>query len=212
MHVTPPVARPAAAPVWWQVIGPGFAALIGLFLLTVIYRFDGMSEIQRALHLSTHSLLLGGLVAYLAGMALTLPAGLLLGARFPTAVTLPALGFLLVGVLLAAFADGGGLLAAGRVFAGLGTGAAAGATVALILKVREKRGLIAGVLGALAVLALVLAPVIGQLVSEAMGFRVIQMIAVLFVLIALVVAGVLGIVRLTSAKRPVPYGMPYPPA
>jgi MFS family permease len=218
MYVTPPtphVTRPVAAPAWWQVSGPGFAALIGLFMLTVIYRFDGMSEIQRALGLSSQSLLLIGLVTYLVGAALTVPVGLLLGARFPTAVAIPAICFLLFGVLLIAFADAGGLLMAGRALSGLGTGAAAGATVALILKLRERRGVVAGVTAALAALALVLAPVIGQLISEAMSFRVTQLAAIPFLLIALVANAVIGLVRLTSAKRqapPLPYGMPYPPA
>jgi MFS family permease len=218
MYVTPPtphVTRPVAAPAWWQVLGPAFTMLIGLFMLTVIYRFDGMSELQRTLGLSGQSLLLVGLVAYLAGAALAVPAGLLLGARFPTAVAIAGTCLLLIGVLLAAFAGAGGLLMAGRAFSGLGTGAAAGTTVALILKLRERRGVVAGVTAALAVLALVLAPVIGQLISEAIGFRVVQLVAIPFLLVALVVNGVIGLVRLTSAKRqapPVPYGMPYPPA
>jgi MFS family permease len=212
---TPPVTQPVAAPAWWQVSAPGFAALIGLFMLTAIYRFDGLSEIQRALHLSGQGLLLIGLVAYLVGTALTVPAGLLLGARFPTAVTVSAIGFLFFGVLLAAFADAGGLLMAGRAFAGLGTGAATGATVALILKLRERRGVIAGVTAALAVLALVLGPVIGQLISEATGFRAVQLAAIPFLFLAFVVNAVIGFVKLATAKRPVPpvpNGMPYPPA
>jgi MFS family permease len=218
MYVTPSpphVTRPVAAPAWWQVSGPGFAALVGLFMLTAIYRFDGLSEIQRDLDLSGQGLLLIGLVAYLVGTALTVPVGLLLGARFPTAVTIPAIGFLFFGVLLAALADAGGLLMAGRAFAGLGTGAAAGATVALILKLRERRGIVAGVTAALAVLALLLGPVIGRLISEATGFRVVQLAAIPFLLLALVVNAVIGFVKLTAAKRPVhpiPNGMPYPPA
>ncbi|SFW78773.1 multidrug transporter [Amycolatopsis australiensis] len=168
---TPPVTRPGAAPVWWQVFGPAFAALIGLFMLTVLYRFDGMSDIQRDLGLSSQAVLLSGLVAYLAGAALAAPAGLLLGARFPTGMAIPAIGFLLLGAVLTAFADAGALLLAGRALSGLGTGAAAGATVAVILRLRERRGVIAGVAAALAVLALVLAPVIGRVISDAAGFR-----------------------------------------
>ncbi|NBH11975.1 MFS transporter, partial [Amycolatopsis sp. SID8362] len=205
MYVTPPNAtRPVAAPVWWQVLGPGFTALIGLFMLTVIYRFDGESEIQRALGLSSMALLLVGLVAYLAGVVLGAIPGLLLGARFPTAVAVPATCFLVLGVLLVAFAPAGGLLTAGRVLSGLGTGAAAGTTVALIVKLREGRGAVAGVTAGLAVLALLLGPVIGQLISEAVGFRPVHLIAAPFLLIALVVNAVLGIVRLTAAKRAVP--------
>jgi hypothetical protein len=65
------------------------------------------------------------------------------------------------------------------------------------------------------VLALALVPVVGRLISEAAGFRVIQLVAVPFLLIALVANAVIGLVRLTSAKRqapPIPNGMPYPPA
>ncbi|MEU7791550.1 MFS transporter [Amycolatopsis sp. NPDC049159] len=218
MYVTPPplpVTRPVAEPAWWQVCGPALTALIGLFVLTAIYRFDGRSEVQVALDLSDSSLLLIGLVAYLAGAALAAVAGLLLGARFPIAVAVPATCFLLLGVLCAAFADGSGLLAAGRALSGLGTGAAVGATVALIRKLRERRGVLAGVTGALAVLALVLGPVIGQLLAESLGFRVVQLTAVPFLLVTLVVNAVLGIVRLTAAKRaaaPASYGTPWQPA
>jgi MFS family permease len=207
MYVTPPpphVTRPTAAPAWWQVSGPGFAALIGLFMLTVIYRFDGMSEIQRELGLSGQSLLLIGWVSYLAGAALAAPVGLLLGARFPTTVTVLGLGALFLGVLLAAFANAGGILMAGRVFAGLGTGAAAGTTVALIRKLRERRGVVAGLTAALAGLALLLGPVVGQLITEAMSFRITQLAAIPFLLIALIANAVVGLVKLTSAKRPVP--------
>ncbi|SEC41142.1 Major Facilitator Superfamily protein [Amycolatopsis tolypomycina] len=214
MHVTPPpVTRPVAAPAWWQVSGPGFAALIGLFALTAIYRFDGGSEIQRAFDLSGQSLLLIGLVAYLVGAALTVPAGLVLGPRFPTAVAISALVALFLGVLLAAFANDGTLLLAGRAFAGLGTGAAAGTTVALITKLRERRGVVTGLTAALAVLALLLGPVVGRLISEALGFRLVQLATIPFLLAALVVNAVIGIAGLTSAKRPVPpvpNGPPYP--
>ncbi|RSM37762.1 hypothetical protein DMA12_35505 [Amycolatopsis balhimycina DSM 5908] len=99
---------------------------------------------------------------------------------------------------------------AGRAFAGLGTGTTAGATVALILKLRERRGVVADVTAALAVLALVLGPVIGRLISEATGFRVVQLAAIPFLLLALVVNAVIGFVK--RPVHPLPYGMPYPPA
>lgn len=217
MHVTPPtppVTRPVVGPAWWQVFGPGLAALIGLFMLTVIYQFDGMSALQRDLGLSDLGALVVGLVSFVVAAALTVPVGLLLGGRAPTAVTIPAICFVFFGVLLVAFTNAGGLLAVGRALQGLGTGAATGATVALILKTRERRGVLAGVFAALAALALLLAPVIGQVISEAVGFRVIQLAAIPFLLVALVVSAVLGIVSLSAAKRqapPIPNGMPYPP-
>ncbi|MFI7122337.1 MFS transporter [Amycolatopsis sp. NPDC049868] len=206
MYVPAPTQRdpqPTAGP-WWLLIGPGFAALIGLFLLTVIYRFDGESPLQIDLGLSSQSLLLSGVVAYVVAAALAFPAGLLLGARFPTSVTVPALVLMLMGVLLVAFVPGSGLLLVGRVLNGLGAGAVLGVTVALIRRLQAGRGVAAGVAAGLGVLALVIAPVLGGLLSDVTGFRVVYVVAALFVLVALVVAGVLGIVALAKPK-PVPY-------
>ncbi|AGM04471.1 MFS transporter [Amycolatopsis keratiniphila] len=195
--------RPTGQP-WWLVIGPGFAALIGLFLLTVIYRFDGESPLRIDLGMSGQALLLNGLVSYLVAAAIAFPAGLLLGARFPTSVTVPALVLMLMGVLLVAFVPGSGLLLVGRVLNGLGAGAVLGVTVALIRRLQTGRGVAAGVAAGLGVLALAIAPVLGGLLSDATGFRVVYVVAALFVLLALVVAGVLGIVTLAKPK-PLPH-------
>ncbi|MFC3447838.1 MFS transporter [Amycolatopsis speibonae] len=209
---TPPQSdpHPTAGPPWWLVIGPGFAALIGLFLVSVIYRFDGGSALQLDLAMSSQSLLLTGLVAYLVAAAIAFPAGLLLGARFPTPVTVPAIVLMLFGVLLVAFVPNSGLFLVGRVLNGLGAGAVLGVTVALIRRLQAGRGAATGVMAGLGVLALVLAPVLGGLLSDATGFRVVFVVAALFVFLALVVAGVLGIVALVKAKTPA-RPMPYPP-
>ncbi|MFD9892485.1 MFS transporter [Amycolatopsis sp. NPDC059027] len=217
MYVTPPMRndpRPAGGPPWWLVIGPGLAALIGLFLLTVIYRFDGVSALQADLGMSSQSLLLIGLVAYLVAAVLAFPAGLLLGARFPTSVTVPAICLMLLGVLLVAFVPDSGLLLVGRVLNGLGAGAALGVTAALIRRLRTGRAAAAGVTAGLGVLALVIAPFLGGLISDALSFRIVYLIAALFVFVALVAAAVTGIVTLMSAKPPappMPHGVPYPP-
>ncbi|ONF67461.1 MFS transporter [Amycolatopsis keratiniphila] len=192
--------RPTGQP-WWLVIGPGFAALIGLFLLTVIYRFDGESPLRIDLGMSSQALLLNGLVSYLVAAAIAFPAGLLLSARFPTSVTVPALVLMLMGVLLVAFVPGSGLLLVGRVLNGLGAGAVLGVTVALIRRLRTGRGIAAGVAAGLGVLALAIAPVLGGLLSDATGFRVVFVVAALFVFVALVVAGVIGIVTLAKPKH-----------
>ncbi|MBE1579110.1 MFS transporter [Amycolatopsis roodepoortensis] len=193
--------QPAAGPPWWLVIGPGFAALIGLFLLTVIYRFDGGPDLQIDLGMSSQSFLLNVVVAYVVAAALAFPAGLLLGARFPTSVTVPAIVLMLLGVLLVAFGPSSGMILAGRVLNGLGAGAALGVTVALIRRLRTGRGAAAGVTAGLGVLALVIAPVLGGLLSDATGFRVVFVVAALFVFLALVVAGVIGIVTLARPKH-----------
>ncbi|MEV7549502.1 MFS transporter [Amycolatopsis sp. NPDC089917] len=209
---SPPQSDPRAATgqPWWLVIGPGFASLIGLFLVTVIYRFDGGSALQIDLGMSSQSLLLNGLVAYLVAAAIAFPAGMLLGARFPTPVAVPAIALMLLGVLLVVFVPNTGLFLVGRVLTGLGAGAVLGVTVALIRRLQAGRGAAAGVTAGLGVVALVLAPVLGGLLSDATGFRVVFMVAALFVFAALVVAGVLGIVALVKAKTPA-RPMPYPP-
>ncbi|WP_410601043.1 MFS transporter [Amycolatopsis sp. lyj-90] len=203
-----------AGPPWWLVIGPGFAALIGLFLLTVIYRFDGRATLQIELGMSHESLLLSGLVAYLVAAAIAFPAGLLPGARFPTSVTVPAIFLMLLGALLVAFTPSGALFLVARVLTGLGAGAAIGVTVALIRRLRTGRGATAGVLAGLGVLALAIAPFLGGLLSDATGFRVVYLVAALFAFVALVVAGIIGIVTMVTAKpsaRPMPYQPQGPP-
>ncbi|WP_410649133.1 MFS transporter [Amycolatopsis sp. cmx-4-54] len=193
--------RPTDGPPWWLVIGPGFAALIGLFLLTVIYRFDGESPLGIELGMSSQALLLSGLVAYVVAAAIAFPGGLLLGPRFPTSVTVPALVLMLLGVLLVAFVPGSGLLLVGRVLTGLGAGAVLGVTVALIRRLRTGRGAAAGVIAGLGVLALVVAPVLGGLLSDATGFRMVFVVAALFVFAAIVVAGIVGIITLAKPKH-----------
>lgn len=202
--------RPPAGHPWWLVIGPGLAALIGLFLLTVIYRFDGHSALQIELGMSSQSLLLIGVVAYLVAAAIAFPAGLLLGGRLPTSVSVAALCSMLLGVLLVAFVPGSGLLLAGRVLDGLGAGAAIGVTAALIRRLRTGRGAAAATAAGLGVLALLIAPFLGGLLSDAFSFRLVYLVAALFVFVALIVTGVIGIVALTKAKPSV-RPMPYPP-
>ncbi|WET81370.1 MFS transporter [Amycolatopsis sp. QT-25] len=200
---------PAAGPPWWLVVGPGFAALIGLFLLTVIYRFDGSSALQVELDMSSRSLLLSGLVAYLGAAAIAFPAGLLLGARFPTSVTVAALFPMLLGVVLVAFVPHSGLFLVGRVVTGLGAGAAIGVTAAVIRRLRSGRGAATGAAAGVGVLALAIAPFLGGLLSDALSFRLVYVVAALFVVLALVVTGVVGLVALT--KKPPVRPMPYPP-
>lgn len=213
MYVPQPMQsapHPTAGPPWWLLIGPGFASLTGLFLLTVAYRYDGRATLQIELGMSDQTLLLGGLVAYLVAAAVASTAGLLLGARFPTSVTVPAICLMLLGVVLVAFTPGSGLFIVGRVLNGLGAGAAIGVTVALIRRLGTGRGAAAGVSGGLGVAALAIAPFLGGLISDAIGFRVVYVVAALFVFVALVVAGIIGIVVLAKAK-PAVRPMPYPP-
>ncbi|MEV0083900.1 MFS transporter [Saccharopolyspora sp. NPDC050642] len=216
MSVMPPErnhARPNDDHPWWTLIGPGLAAIIGLFMLTALYRTDLTAPIQMDLGLSGLELLMEGVVAYLIAAVIAFPLGFLLGARFLTAVTLPAIGVMLIGALLIAFAGGAGMFLVGRVLGGLGAGAAAGVTTALVRGIRHQRSIAAAVVAALGVLAAVVAPFVNQLISDALSFRLTYLAAVPFSFAALIAGAVSGIVLFVVARRPAqpgPHGMPYP--
>lgn len=213
MYVMPPQrteVRPNGDRAAWMLIGPGFAAIIGVAMLTAVYRIDGKSTIQVDFDMSGQQFLLTCVVPYLVAMMPAVALGLLLGARFPTAVTLPAIGLMLIGTALTALAANSAMLLVGRVLAGLGAGAAAGVITALVLRLNGRRGIAAAVLAALGVLAAVTAPVIGQVISDAVSFRWVFLAAVPFLLIALIVSAVGGSASAKRHAQSAPYGMPYP--
>ncbi|WP_225726891.1 MULTISPECIES: MFS transporter [unclassified Nocardia] len=210
MYVMPPQRidpRPSAG----TLIGPGFAMMIGLAMLTVVYRFDGRSLIQFELGITAQAVLLICVVAYLVAALPAVAIGVLLGGRFPRAVTLPAIGLMLVGAVLTGFMLNGVMLLAGRVLCGLGTGAAVGVVAALTFRLGSRRGLAAAAVAALAIVSAVLAPVVGQLISNVASFRLVYLVAAPLLLIALIATAVTGKASRTSAGPPLPYAMPYPP-
>ncbi|WP_084531807.1 MFS transporter [Nocardia miyunensis] len=213
MYVVPPQraeAWPNSDRAGRMLIGPGFAAIIGLAMLTAVYRTDGKSLIQLEFHMSSQAVLLNCVVAYVVAAILAVGLGLPLGARFPTGVILAAIGLMLVGTVLTAFAAGSAMLLVGRVLDGLGTGAAAGVIAALVLRLNGRRGIAAAVIAALGVLAAVTAPVVGQLISDAVSFRLAYLAPVPFLLVALIVSAVGGIASAKPPVHPIPYGTPYP--
>jgi MFS family permease len=198
---------------WWTLIGPGLATVISLFMLTAPYRTDWISPIQMDLGLSGQEFLMQGIVAYLIAAAIAFPLGFLLGARFLTAVILPAIGVMLIGVLLIAFAGGGGMLLVGRVLSGLGAGAAIGVTTVLVRGIKGRRSIAVATVAALGALAVVVAPFVNQVISEATSFRLMYLAAVPLLFAALIASAISGIVQFVAAKRPAqpgPYGTPYP--
>ncbi|WAL63805.1 MFS transporter [Amycolatopsis cynarae] len=215
MYVTPqppPAARP-----WWLVLGPGFAALIGLFLLTVAHPFGGAfaAEVQRDLRLSSQAVLFEVLVTYVLAAALGAVLGLLLGGRVPTGLAVPAICLMLLGTLALTLSPNGLFVGLGRALTGLGAGVTIGVTVALIRTQPRQRGAAFGVFGALGLLALVVAPFLGKLVADVLSWRICQLIALPFLFLALLLSAICGIIAMSSAKRPVPspmpYAAPYPP-
>ncbi|WP_227833729.1 MFS transporter [Nocardia macrotermitis] len=191
-----------------RLVGPGFAAVIGVGLLTSVYRFDGTSMVQYIFNMSGQAVLLTCVVAYLVAAVLTGALGFVFGARFPTAVTLSAIVVMLIGTALTALSPNAAVLLVGRVVGGLGAGAVIGVVAALLRRLGDRRG--TAVAAALGILTALIAPGVGQLISEVTGFRVVYLVAVPFLLIALILTAVSG----SSAKRPtqpILNGMPYPP-
>ncbi|MEU9019776.1 hypothetical protein [Actinomadura sp. NPDC048394] len=214
-------ASPFGGSPWWGLAGPGLATIIGLFLLTAVYGTDAFSPMQRALYLPGHALLMKAVVPYLIAAAVALPVGVLLGARYPAAVTIPAILASALGGLLVAFTENTGVLSAGRVLGGLGTGASLGVAVVLLLRFERRRGLVSAAMALLGVLALIVAPPVNQAISEAISFRWTFLLAEPLLFVALAAGVVNGILLITGrrAARPNPYGIasgppyqpPYPP-
>ncbi|GAB3426242.1 hypothetical protein GCM10027569_65070 [Flindersiella endophytica] len=197
----PPERNDASRPSW-TLIGPAFATIIGLFQLTVVFfGTDPTTPIQLDLGLSGTAFLIQAFLAYLVAAAIAFPLGLRFGARAQTAVTLPAVFLMLAGVLLIAFASGAGLLTAGRVVTGLGAGAAAGVTTAL-LRTTSRRAVVAAVTAVLGVVAVVIAPFVNQAIASTTSFRLTYLAAVPFVILALLVNAVVGIVLVAARKQP----------
>ncbi|MWA03590.1 MFS transporter [Actinomadura sp. LD22] len=184
-----------------------------MFLLTAVYGTDSFSPMQRALYLPGHALLMKAVVPYLIAAAVALPAGVLLGARHPAAVTIPAVSVSAIGGLLVAFTESAGVLSAGRVLGGLGTGASLGVTVALLLRFDRRRGPASAAMALLGALALIAAPPVNQAVSEAISFRWTFLLAEPLLAVALAAGIISGIVLITRRRtaRPNPYGIAFPP-
>ncbi|WP_280397357.1 hypothetical protein [Nocardia carnea] len=215
MAAVPPVHNsplsPGNHPVW-ALIGPALATIVGLSLVTGVYRLDGVSHLQVELGLSNGGFLLTGVVAYVVAAALAFPLGFVLAPRSLTAVIVPAIGVMFLGVLIVAFGGGPATLLIGRVLGGLGAGAAVGTTVALLRPLDGNRRIAALAVAAVGAVALVIAPLVNQVVSEALSFRLAYAIALPFLFAALLAATITGIV-LAVTRRPTPppgYGMPNP--
>ncbi|MEV1172201.1 MFS transporter [Nonomuraea sp. NPDC049784] len=198
----------------WALIGPGIAALTGLYLLTAPFGPIMRISLQSALHLSSQTVLLTTLAAYLAGAAAGGALGVILGGRFLTTVGMLAIAFMIIGVLLDALAANAGMLLAGHVLSGLGAGGAAGATAAFARRTGRHRGAVFAILAALGVLALILGPFISQWLTSALGWRWGYLIAEVPLVAGLIAAAVSGLALLLTRRPAQPYsaGMPYPPA
>lgn len=191
------------------MIGPGIAALTGLYLLTVTL---GSGEfLQRALGLTSQNTLLAT-VAYLVSAVVASAAGVALGRRFLTGVSVPAVMVMIVGVLVVAFAAGTAMLLGGEVLSGLGAGGVAGATAASAWRTGRRRGAVIAVLAGLGALALIAGPFLGRALAEVLAWRWAYLIAVPFLLLGLIVTAVAGVILFVTRQRAQASapGVPYP--
>jgi MFS family permease len=198
---------------WWALIGPALATITSFFTATSVYEAGRVSHMMMDIGVLPREFLLVGVLPYLLAAAITFAPGFLLGGRFPTALLVPALGLMIIGVFLTSFASGGTILLVGRAISGLGAGVAVGVAVAVVRRIMGPRAVAATAVAALGALAAVAAPFVNRALSEATSFRIAYLATVLFLFIALFASAVSGIVRAVTANRPTrsgPYGMPYP--
>lgn len=198
----------------WALIGPGIAALTGLYLLTMPFGPAARLSLQSDLDLSSQTTLLMTAVAYLISAAVGGALGVSLGGRLLTTVGTSAIALMIVGVLLNALAPDAGIYLTGRVLSGLGAGGVVGATVALARRAGRHQGAVVAILAGLGVLALILGPFINHGLSSALTWRLGYLVTVLPLAVALIAAAVSGFVLLLTRRpaHPNAAGMPHPPA
>ncbi|WP_327582878.1 MFS transporter [Nonomuraea sp. NBC_00507] len=198
----------------WALIGPGIAALTGLYLLTMPFGPAAQLSLQLDLALSSQTALLMTLVAYLVSAAAGGALGVGLGGRLLTTVGIAAIAFMIIGVLLNALATGAGIYLTGRVLSGLGAGGVVGATAAFARRVGRRWGAVGAILAGLGVLALILGPFINHVLSSALSWRWGYLITLLPLVVGLIAAAISGFVLLLTRRpaQPNAAGMPYPPA
>ncbi|MBB4961220.1 MFS transporter [Micromonospora polyrhachis] len=198
----PPMVRPL-----WSLPGPALGALLGAALLTAPIGPLG-SAIQHDLGLTAAATAATMIAPYAVASAALIVPGYLLGRRWPTAVVVPALLFLLLGSVVNAFAPGAAVMAVARVVGGLGAGAVLGVVLGLSGQLGRMRSQARLVLGITLGAALLLGPVVTGILTQILAWRYALLIpALLVVAIALAVTVVTGIVMLVQRGS-----QPSPPA
>ncbi|MEO3873736.1 hypothetical protein ABGB18_33410 [Nonomuraea sp. B12E4] len=197
------------------MIGPGIAALTGLYLLTMPFGAAARISLQMDLQMSDQTVLLSTLIAYLVSAAVGGALGFSLGGRLLTTVSLSAVALMIIGVLLDTLAADAGMYLAGRVVSGLGAGGVVGVTVAVARRQGRQRGAVVAVLAGLGALSLILGPFVNDWLTRSLAWRLGYVITLLPLIAGMIAAAVCGFLLLLT-RRPAqplaPAGMPYPPA
>jgi len=173
------------------------ATWLGAFLFAVPIG-AALTALRLALHASSTQTLLVPIL-FLVGSAIGAAVGWLVGRTAPNAVAVPGVALMAVGLVVTAFAPTITVVLAGRVLTGLGAGLAAGAAVALVLRVAAAhRTVVALVSAAVALLAVAVGWLYGSAVATTTSIRFPFLLAlpvVLLVAVAVVVIAVLQQVR-----------------
>ncbi|MCP2325354.1 MFS family permease [Hamadaea flava] len=189
---------PAAPRPLWMISGPALGTMLAAYLLGALIgplretleRDMGYSTMVNLIVLAIHFLTLAtGIV----------PA-LLLGRRAPNAVAAPAIGLMLLGVLVLALAANAVMVMAASLFIGFGSGAVLGTALALAGQAGARRTAMLIAVAAVAFVGLLFGLVFGWFMTTAVSWRWVYFMAVPMALVSLVVTGAGGIVALT--KKP----------
>lgn len=138
-------------------------------------------------------------VAYLLPALATAAVGFLVGGRWPTVLVLPGIGLLALGALLTTFSSGSAVLLFARAVTGLGAGLAWGVAAALVRRQPAGRARAAWAITTTGtIVALVVGPLFGALVSMGLTWRVPLLAAVPIAGAAFLAAAASGIALLVS--------------
>lgn len=191
-----------------MVIGPCLGAMTACYLLTLALAPGWFVMIQRDMLLT--SLLSWGVTGvYLIAAAVTVPVGVLLGGRFPTAISATAIVFVAIGLPLTSYAPGSTLVLMGRGVSGLGAGALVGAAVAIAMRTRPQRGAAIGSVAGLCGLSLLLGFALGGPLASTLSWRLSLLAAILPLAAALTATVTTGIIAIAKAQPP--QAPPHPP-
>ena len=192
----------------WSLAGPTLGALLAGGLVTAPIGPWG-SAIQRDLGQSTAAMAVTLIAPYVVALAAMVGPGFLLGRRWPTATAVPALVLLVAGSLACSLVPGAASMAVGRVVLGLGAGTVIGVLLAMSGQLDRWRSQARLVLGLALGAALLLGPVVGGVLAQAMTWRWVFLIALPVAGLALVVTAASGIAMwIMRASRPSPQAAP----
>lgn len=190
---SPAVQRPL-----WMIVGPALGTMLTAYLIGAL--IGPLREtLERDMGYSTMVNLIVLAIHFLA-LAVGFAPGLLLGRRAPNAIAAPAIGLMLLGVLVLAFAANAVMVMAASLFIGFGSGAVLGTALALAGQAGARRTAMLIAVAAVAFVGLLFGLVFGWFLTTTVSWRWVYFMAVPMALVSLVVTGAGGIVALT--KKP----------